>query len=178
MLSKVCGMKPLFVALALSINVALLTAAANSDERHSDRSGIVSTARGFFFIGATSARVTDVISAGDVAVAAFRDDRVGKDNWNGELLLKRFGFGWQIIDLAVKSQFQPSELLNHGISRRTTMRLLGLRHLTTAGAKLKVSNDLRDVGDRADVEAIRKLLQNRHDVVPTVMIGSGHGLAE
>ncbi len=113
-------------------------------------------------------------SLGDSSVVSFEHGLVEGRTVKGQLLLRRFDFGWQTIDIALPA-FRMADLEGHGISVGNAALLLGVnpgrgnpsRHFCSA-----------DFAKSNDVTAVRKLMLSRPDeAIGGIEIASGYAVA-
>jgi hypothetical protein len=144
---------------------------------HIDRSSVSSTATGFFPGGRGRApvRLTRIATVGTFAVVSFQHGTLEATDFSGQILLQRFPFGWQAID--VSRSLTTEDLEAHGVSASDASLLLN-RSVPEKGMHARASPCAADVGTRADVAAVRQLLLYRqNEAILQVTIVSGFALA-
>lgn len=145
------------------------------------RSSAYSTAAGFFPVEAGVARVsiTRMTKAGDYAVASFEHGRIEGSHYSGQLLLQRFDFGWQVVDLSASRRFTTADLTAHGITAGTAAALLqGFVPSKFPWGTYHGALCAEDSGDTRDVTAIRKLLlMSVGEAISPVVVDSGYAFA-
>ncbi len=96
--------------------------------------------------------------------------------WNGELLLKAYPFGWQALDY----DLQPCKLRKRGIDARTTGALLRfIRYPSRSDARV-CDGIFSDEGRVKEVTTIRAQMRakSRWVTLPLVRVADGFALAE
>ena len=97
--------------------------------------------------------------------------RIEGSRFNGTLLLQRFSFGWQLIDI-VPPERLPCLVTARGIPRSHAEKLnLPLR------TQSKNCPDARDRGAATDVVAIRKAMNSRRQAIHRVSVVDRYALA-
>jgi hypothetical protein len=90
----------------------------------------------------------------------------------GQILVKRFPFGWQAIDLSSGPSLTMCSVRAYGLPAVDFARLRSTLSTSTAGCPTGIDADQRDVGPSADVSAVRALMVmgGRSEIVPYVRI--------
>jgi hypothetical protein len=144
-----------------------------------DRSSATSVAQGFFPIE-SKARITDVTTVGRFGVASFQHGHIEGASVSGQLLLQKFGFGWQVVDLSRgDSRFTTSDIMSHGLSSAEARKLL--RGFVPGSTRLNACNPtcIWDYGSTNDIEAVRKLmLQDQGEAIGPVRIDNDWAMLE
>ncbi len=95
----------------------------------------------------------------------------------GQILVKRFPFGWQAIDLSSGPALTVCSVRAYGLPAADFARLRGALSASTAGCPTGVDADQRDVGSAADVSAVRALMISGSEVVPFVRVVQNYAYA-
>jgi len=96
--------------------------------------------------------------AGPFSVATFQHGLMEATFIDAQLMLQRFGFGWQVIDLSKHRRFTTSDILSYGVSQAEAKKLL--HGIVPGSTRLNACNPacLWDRADPRDVEEIRKMM--------------------
>jgi hypothetical protein len=90
----------------------------------------------------------------------------------GQILVKRFPFGWQAIDLSSGPSLAVCSVRAYGLPAAEFARLRSVLSASTTDCPTGVDAEQRDVGAAADVSAVRSLMVTggRSEIVPYVRI--------
>jgi hypothetical protein len=138
-----------------------------------DRSSATSVANGFF-PNTSHVEIDGSRTAGRFSVATFQHGQIEGRFANQQLLLEKFDFGWQVIELSHGSRFTTRDLQLHGISAADARELL---HGNIPGRSFWCSSDCKDHGPSNDIEEVRKLmLYFQGEAIGPVKVDSGWAL--
>ncbi|MBV8081716.1 MAG: hypothetical protein JOY86_01890 [Candidatus Eremiobacteraeota bacterium] len=132
-----------------------------------DRSSVLSTARAF--VPNSEAKVSVETQEDPYAIVEYRAGNIEGRLSDGQILLQRFAFGWQVIDAASDPPgFTSAALHNHGISAPVARALL---HGVVAGALPPGRWNDADHGSSEDITAIREtVLSETGEAISSVKI--------
>jgi hypothetical protein len=138
-----------------------------------DRSSAVSTAKAF--VANPEARIVAESQYGRHAVVSFEGGQIEGQFDNGQLLLEKFSFGWQVIDLSIH-RFTTQDIESHGISAADTQALL---HGFVPGVARPGwgPHELGDYGPAADVDGLRRTMVDwPGEAIGAVKVYSGYAM--
>jgi hypothetical protein len=88
----------------------------------------------------------------------------------GQILVERFAFGWQAIDISTIGAITTCSVGAHGLPQQDYSRLRGALSATRKDCPTGIDADQRDVGTAADVSAVRALMISSSEIVPFVRV--------
>ncbi len=95
----------------------------------------------------------------------------------GQILVERFAFGWQAIDISNIGEITTCSVLTHGIPQSDYSRLRGALSVAPSNCPTGADPDQRDVGPAADVSAVRALMISSSEIVPFVRVVENYAFA-
>jgi hypothetical protein len=117
--------------------------------------------------------------APNYAVLQFNHAEIEGQLAAGQILVKRFPFGWQAIDLSSGPPLTMCSVRAHGLPAVDFARLRSALSASTANCPKGVDADQHDVGSAADVSAVRALMVSggRSEIVPFVRVIQNYAYA-
>jgi hypothetical protein len=159
-----------FSGSAFAALILISSAARASSSPVVDRSSAVSTATAFF--SNPTFRIGAVSQHDPYAVVSFRNGQIEGSIDDGQLLLQKFPFGWQVIDLSIH-RFTTQDMASHGIAAAAAQALL---HGLVPG-KAQAGWELGDYGPAADVDDIsRTMVDSPGEAIGAVKVYSGYAV--
>jgi hypothetical protein len=97
----------------------------------------------------------------------------------GQILVKRFPFGWQAIDLSSGPALAMCSVRAYGLPAADFARLRSVLSASTADCPSGIDADQRDVGAARDVSSVRALMVagGRSEIVPYVRVVENYAYA-
>ncbi len=96
---------------------------------------------------------------------------------DGQILVEKFAFGWQAIDLTNIGALTACSARAHRIPQQDYSRLRGALKATPVNCPTGADTDQSDVGPAADVSAVRALMASSSEIVPFVRVIGNYGYA-
>jgi len=131
------------------------------------------------FLARKGGTITHVDQTGRFAVATFSNSQIESQREGGQLLLRRYGFGWQATDGTFGAAFAPCRLVNAGVPSSAIYALSWRGSLT-----LEPRSDCRekrvDLGSASDVNAVRAQMAQTHGnfLIGPVRVSHNYAIAD
>ncbi len=127
---------------------------------------------------ATHPVVRIVASTPRYAVVKFSGAEIEGQITSGEMLVQKFAFGWQAVDLSTTGTLAICSVRAHVVSPPDLSQLRSVLSASTADCPTGVDADQRDLGSAADVSAVRALMISSSEVVPFVRVVKNYAFVE
>lgn len=111
------------------------------------------------------------------AVLQFRHAEIEGQIAAGQILVKRFPFGWQAIDLSSGPALTVCSVRAH-VSAADLTGLRSVLSSSTADCPTGDDADQRDAGPASDVSAVRALMAGASEIVPYVRVVQNYAFLE
>ncbi len=95
----------------------------------------------------------------------------------GQILVEKFAFGWQAIDINIIGALTVCSVRAHQISQQDFSRLRGALDATRHDCPSGADSDQSDFGSAADVSAVRALMVGKPEIVPFVRVVENYAYA-
>jgi hypothetical protein len=112
------------------------------------------------------------------AVLQFTHAEIEGQVASGQILVKRFAFGWQAIDLSSASTLTACSVRAHYLPAADFARLRSVLSASTVDCPTGDDTDQRDVGPAADVSAVRALMVGAAEIIPFVRVVKNYAFLE
>jgi len=120
-----------------------------------------------------------VVQTPRYAIVHFDDALIESTRGGGQILTKRFAFGWQPIDLSIDNKpFAMCTIRDHGVPDADFAKLRGPLSSSTKDCLKGADSDQQDTGSSSDVNAVRAEAIGVAEIIPFVRVIDGYAYME